>query len=123
MQPLSGKVGGQAWTFGTGETDSFLSTTDSVYVNLYSASFATCTGAAPPADTVIMQMPTAAGSYDLSLQQNATFYVASTTSNYVATSGRLVIDGVVGTTISGGLHATYNGDNTVDGQFHADICP
>ena len=123
-QPLSGKIGGNPWTFGTGETDSFLSTTDSLFVNLYSGSFATCASAAPTgADSVIMQMPTKPGSYDLSLQMNATLYVASTTQNFVATSGRLQIDSATATTISGGLNASYNGSNAVNGQFQAAICP
>src|SRR5262249_50743538 len=124
MPPLSGKIGGNPWTFGVGETNSFLSMADSLFVNLYSGSFASCASAAPVgADSVIMQMPTKPGSYDLSLQLNATLYVGSTSSNYVATSGKLRIDSVTATTISGGLNASYNGANAVDGMFQAAICP
>jgi hypothetical protein len=124
MQPLAGTVGGQPWTFGTGETDSFLSSATSLYVNMYPGSFTACSGAAPSGtDMVIMQMPTTPGGYNLSLQLNATFYVAATQGNWVATRGRLQIDSVTATTISGGLNATYDSSNSVDGQFQASICP
>jgi hypothetical protein len=126
MQPLSGKIGGQAWTFGTGETmsASFVPP-DRFFVTLYPDSFETCVPLGAPTDVnlVTMQMPKDPGNYDLNNQLNASLYVVSTTTNYAATSGTLVIDSVTATTISGGLHATYNGNNSVDGQFSAAICP
>jgi hypothetical protein len=123
MQPLAGTVGGQPWTFGTGETDSFLSSTTSFYVNLYAGSFTTCSQAEPSgASIVTMQMPATPGSYPLSVQQNLTFFIPPS-DNFVATRGRLQIDSVTATTISGGLNATYDGSNSVDGQFQATICP
>ena len=124
-QTLAGKIGGQAWTFATGETNAALSTPDKFWVDLYAATFDTCVafGAPSNADEVIMMMPKTPGSYPLSLAQNATLYVASSSDNWVATKGLLVIDTVTATTISGGMHITYNADNTVDGQFQASICP
>jgi hypothetical protein len=124
-QTLAGKIGGQAWTFATGETNAALSTTDELWVDLYAATFDTCVafGAPSDADGVTMMMPKKPGSYPLSLGQNATLYVASSSNNWVATHGLLVIDSVTATTISGGMRITYNGDNTVDGQFQAAICP
>ena len=124
MQPLAGVIGGQPWTFGTGETNAALSTTTSLFVNLYPGSFQTCASAAPfGADQVTMQVPTAPGSYELSLQRNATLYVANGSNNYIATSGLLRIDSVTATTVSGGLNASYDGSNHVDGEFQAAICP
>jgi hypothetical protein len=124
-QPLAGKIGGQAWTFMTGETIASLSNADELFVNLYPTSFETCVsfGAPTGVDNVIMIMPRAAGSYSLGLSLTATLYDASDNSNYATTNGSLVIDSVTATTISGGLRATYNGDNSVDGQFQAAICP
>jgi hypothetical protein len=124
-QPLSGKIGGQAWMFTTGETSDALSTSEQLWVDLYADSFDACVafGAPPNADLVTMMMPRAPGSYDVNLTLNATIYSASTATNYVATSGRLVIDSVTATTIAGGLNITYNGDNAVNGQFQATICP
>jgi hypothetical protein len=70
-----------------------------------------------------MMMPKTPGTYTVSLGMNATLYSASASFNAVATRGVLVIDSVTATTISGGLHITYNSDNTVDGLFQAAICP
>ena len=38
-QPLSGKIGGKAWTFATGETNAFLSMEATFFVDLYDAAF------------------------------------------------------------------------------------
>jgi len=124
-QPLAGKIGGQAWTFTTGETSDALSTSEQLWVDLYADTFDACVafGAPPNADLVTMMMPRTPGSYTVSLTLNATIYSASTSTNFVATRGLLVIDSVTATTISGGLNITYNGDNTVNGQFQAAICP
>jgi len=123
-QPLSGVIGGQPWTFGSGETDAFLSSADSLFVNLYPGTVTPCSFDAPTdANLVTMQVPTTPGSYPLSLQRNVTLYVASTSFNNVATRGLLVIDSVTATTVSGGLNTTYDGSNHVDGQFQATICP
>jgi hypothetical protein len=124
-QTLAGKIGGQPWTFATGETNAQLSTNDQYWVDLYAATFDTCVAFGSPtdADEVIMMMPKVPGSYPLSLSRNATLYVASSSDNRVAIRGLLVIDSVTATTISGGMHITDNADNAVDGQFTAAICP
>ena len=124
-QTLTGKIGGQPWTFATGETNAALSTTDQYWVDLYAATFDQCVafGAPTDADEVIMMMPKTPGTYNVSLGMNATLYSASSSFNYVATRGVLIIDSVTATTITGGLNITYNNDNTVDGQFTASICP
>ena len=123
-QTLAGKIGGQTWTFGTGETLAALSTSEQLWVDLYPGRFESCIplGAPANADMVTMMMPRAPGSYDLG-NNLKTLYTSRTGTNYVATSGRLVIDSVTATTISGGMNITYNGDNTVNGQFQATICP
>src|SRR5216110_1551635 len=63
-QTLAGKIGGQAWTFATGETNAALSTADELWVDLYAATFDTCVafGAPSDADEVIMMMPKKPGS-------------------------------------------------------------
>jgi hypothetical protein len=123
-QPLSGVIGGQPWTFGSGETDAFLSTADSFFVNLYPGAVTPCSFGAPTdVNLVTMQVPSTPGSYPISLQRNVTLYVASTSFNNVATRGLMVIDSVTATTVSGGLNTTYDDANHVDGQFQATICP
>jgi hypothetical protein len=121
---LSGKFGGQPWTFVTGATNSLQSTADRYWVDAYSESFTPCTGSASlNADDLILTLPTAVGSYPLSLDLNQTFYVASTGDNFVATRGEIVITEISATTITGGANITYDANNTVDGQFQMTICP
>jgi hypothetical protein len=123
-QVLSGKIGGQPWTFAAGESDAFLSTASTYYVDMYPSSFTACATFAAPTDVnlLIVDLPTTTGSFNLSLARNATFYVAPS-DNWVATRGRIQIDEVTATTITGGANMTYNADNTVDGQFQITICP
>jgi hypothetical protein len=119
---LSGKIGGKAWVLGAGETDAFLSSAQALAVSFLPDGFTACAGVAPDADSVLMDVPTAAGEYDLSLTRNATFYVAATAHNLVATRGRLVVD-AVGSTVTGGVHIAYNADNEVSGRFSITVCP
>ena len=123
-QPLAGKIGGQPWTFMTGETDSFLSTASEFWVDAYAESFTPCGGAAPfSVDRLIMSIPTAVGNYAVTLQLNQTFYIAANNDNLVATSGEIDITEITATTITGGAKFAYNGDNSIDGQFQVAICP
>jgi hypothetical protein len=123
-QPLSGKIGGQPWTFATGQTDSFL-TTDSEYtVDAYAETFTACTGTASvTANEVLLNFPKAVGNYAVTLDLNQTFYVAATNDNFVATSGEIDISAITATTITGGASFAYDADNSVNGQFVVTICP
>ncbi len=123
-QALSGKIGGQPWTFVQGETNSFLSDSSSLFVTLYPSSFSACGVATAPSDEreIIMSSPRTTGGYDLSLANTATFYVPPG-DNKVATQGHVQIDEITATTITGGARFAYDADNTVDGQFQAAICP
>jgi hypothetical protein len=123
-QPLSGKLGGQSWTLGTGATNSVLSTTSQYWVDAYAESFTPCTGSASAnADEIIMNLPMAVGNYSLSISLSQTFYVAATGNNFIATSGEIEITDISATTITGGANFAYNADNSVDGQFQMTICP
>ena len=57
------------------------------------------------------------------MSQTVTFYVAATSENLVAIDGRIQIDSISDTTISGGLKVTFNANNVLDGQLQASICP
>jgi hypothetical protein len=123
-QPLSGKIGGQPWTFATGETDSFLTTATQYTAHAYAETFTACTGTASvTANQVILNFPNAVGSYALSLNLNQTFVVAAGNDNLVATSGEIVISDITATTITGGASFAFDADNSVNGQFEATICP
>jgi hypothetical protein len=123
-EPLAGKIGGQPWTFVTGQTDSFLSSSSKYWVDAYAESFTPCSGSASfTADEIIMNLPRAVGNYKLSISLNQTFYVAATNDNLIATSGEIDITDISATTITGGANFAYNADNSVDGQFQITICP
>jgi len=123
-QPLTGKIGGQPFTFATGETDAFLSMGDRYFVTLYGSAFTACAvGGAPfSASSVIFEVPKAAGTYKLGLTQTATLYDGAVSYNHVATRGSIVIDAIAGTTISGGASITFDANNAVNGKFTATIC-
>jgi hypothetical protein len=123
-QTLSGKIGGKAWTFTQGETDPIMSDSSSFWVTLYASTFSACATFMPPEDagTVLLDLPKTAGGFDLSMSKTATFFIPPET-NLAALQGHIQIDTVTSTTITGGAKITYNGDNTVDGQFQVTICP
>ena len=123
-QPLSGKIGGQPWTFMTGQTNSSLSTASLYWVDAYAESFTPCTGyASTTADELLLSLPTAVGNYPLSLDLIQTFYVAATSDNLGAASGEIDITAITATTITGGASFAYDAGNSVDGQFQITICP
>ena len=123
-QPLSGKIGGQPWTFVTGETNSSMSTASQYWVDAYAESFTPCTGyASSPADELLLTLPTGVGNYPLSFDLIQTFYVAATGDNLGATSGEIEITAITATTITGGASFAYDADNSVNGQFQITICP
>ena len=122
--PLAGKIGGQSWSLGTGETDSFLSTSTHFDVSLYSDTFTACSGSSSVDTYLSLGMPATPGDYAISLQGEATAnFVVGGSQNLIASSGHLVIDAVTSTTITGGINVSFDGNNAVDGQFTAAICP
>ncbi len=123
--PLSGVVGGVAWTFASAETNDFLSSSDQFFVEVYAESVAPCTGAGNQVhgNRLIMNVPRSTGDYLLGSGLNETFFVESTGFNYIATEGRVVVNKVTDTTVSAGAHFLFDGNNSVDGQFQAQICP
>ncbi len=122
--PLSGKIGGQPWTFMSAETNSGLSTASQYWVEAYAESFTPCSGTASlTANGLILSVPTAVGNYAVSFNLTQTFFIAATNDNLAATSGELDITAISATTITGGASFAYDADNSVNGQFEASICP
>ena len=117
---LAGTVGGQAWTFKTGHTDAFLSEgEDDFFATFYQEEFTPC-GFEPSGPHLIVSIPKTTGDYEMGLQLNMTYVVDS--DNKIATDGRIVVDSVTATKVTGGLVSEYDGDNEVNGQFEATIC-
>ena len=120
--PLAGTVYGQPWTFKAASTDFFLSKdSDTFFVNLYSSAYTPCKSMDPQGAGLIVELPKMPGDYPMSLSRNLTF-TDGHAGNKIATEGRIVVSTVTPTMITGGLHATFDGQNEVDGQFTVTVC-
>ena len=118
---LSGMVSGQQWSFVAGSTDGFLSEgQDDFFAVLYPKAYTAC-GSEPSGPHLIVSIPKVAGDYSMNLSRNMTFVDGS--DNKIATDGRIVVDSVTSTHVTGGLHGTYDFDNEVNGQFDLTVCP
>jgi len=119
--PLAGTVFGQDWTFMTGNTDMFLSEgEDDFFATFYAESFTPCGSEPFGVPSLIVSIPKTPGDYEMGLQLNMTYTFMS--DNKIATDGRIVVDTVTATKVTGGLVSEYDGDNSVNGQFEATIC-
>lgn len=121
-EPLAGVVGGAAWTFAGGDSDSFLSDADSVFAVFSGAAFAACVDNVD-GPQLLTSLPRAPGVVELgfSSQQTVTFSPESG-ENLAATDGAIRIDEVSDTAISGAIVAEYDDDNAVDGVFTITVC-
>lgn len=119
---LSGAVGGQAWTFVSGDTDFFLSDgEDDFFATLYASEVTPCGFGSPEGDFLIVAVPKEPGEYGFGLSQNMTFVVGES-QNLVATSGVIRVDEVTDTLVRGGLHGVFDGENEVSGTFEITVC-
>jgi hypothetical protein len=124
--PLSGKVGGQAWTLGTAESNPFLSaSSDTFFVDAYAESFDPCGGggSSVKGNQVILNVPKITGAFALGDGFTQTFFLAINNVNLGVTRGRIVVDEITDTTVRGGANLQVDTDNFVNGQFEAQICP
>ena len=125
-QPLSGQIDGQPWRLGTGEA-AFVRGVSAVQylLELYPVTFEPCVVFGAPSDAKIVTMvaPTKVGTYHLGFEMTATLHTPGADFECISTEGKLVLDSITATTITGGLRAACGSDNTVDGQFQATICP
>lgn len=121
--PLAGTIGGQTWTFAAGQTDSYLSKdSNNFFAELYPTTFSTCGFTQPSGNHLIVAIPKAPGEYDMDLGRNMTFVVGES-QNLVTLQGKIVVDEVTATSIKGGLVGSYDGSNSVTGQFSLTVCP
>jgi hypothetical protein len=120
---MTGSVGGQTWAFKAGHTSAFLSEGEpDFFASLYPMTFTACGFSEPAGNHLIVAIPKMPGDYELSLARNMTFVVGGN-QNLIATNGRIVVDEVTATTVKGGLVASYDGQNEVNGRFEVTICP
>lgn len=118
---LAGKVEGQSWSFVTGSTDAFLSQGESdFFAVMYPTAYTAC-GSEPSGPHLIVSVPMTAGDYDLDLSRNMTF-TDGQSDNKIATEGRIVVDSVTDTMVTGGLHGVFDDQNEVSGHFTLTVC-
>ena len=124
--PLAGKVGGQPWTFASGATNAFLSADDDDYfATLFAVDFSGCSDAPQGGVTaVILSIPKTLGTRSFGLQLNGTFVVpgADGPENLATLNGKVVVDAITDTTITGGVRMSYDSANAIDGRFEVMIC-
>jgi hypothetical protein len=124
---LSGEINGQSWAFSSGIAEDF---GDGEYwITLYSVE---PMGDDPCAfdayafeePSVFVVAPLEETDVELSLNDNITFYYYEddTPTNEIVIDGRLIIEEVTDTTVSGALYGVSD-DSELDGQFDAVVCP
>ncbi|HEY4056233.1 MAG TPA: hypothetical protein VGM39_06470 [Kofleriaceae bacterium] len=126
-ETMAGSINGEPFMFVAGETNAFLSEgDDGFFSDLYGAPYTSCGFSKPTGPHIIARVPMQPGDYTLSFQQNMTFTYADDDGeiqNLIGTHGRLIVDEVTTTSVSGRLHGIYDDDNDVDGAFVLSICP
>ena len=119
--PVTGMVGGQAWTFQAGHTDAFLSEgDDDFFATLFPSTFTTCGFSEPSGNHLILSIPKTVGDYPMSLSRNMTFVVGS--DNKIAIDGHIVVTEVTATKLKGGIAAKFDSQNEINGTFEIPIC-
>jgi hypothetical protein len=120
---LSGKVGGQTWSFQVGATDAFLSDgDDNFFAALYATAYTPCSGPEPSGLHLLVAVPKQPGDYPLNLMRNVTFVVGDS-DNLISLDGHIIVDEVTATTVTGGLRTRRDDGNDVNGQFQLTVCP
>jgi hypothetical protein len=119
---LAGVVAGQNWNFVAGHTSAFLSEgEDDFFASLYPSAFTPCGFSEPSGPHIIVAIPKATGEFDMGFGRNMTFVDGS--NNLVSLDGVIRVDSVSATNVTGGLVASYDSDNEVNGTFDVTICP
>ena len=125
--PLAGTIGGAPWTLVSAESSAFLSKdSPTFFVTAYAEAVTPCTGAASSitGNELLLNIPKIAGDYRVNQSLSQTFYLRASNLNLAATTdGRIRVDQVTGTTVSGGAHVRFDANNEVDGVFTVPLCP
>ena len=121
--PLAGTVGGMPWTFRAGATNAFLSEGDpNFFAAFYATAYNPCVDFEPRGPHLLAAVPKQPGDYGFDLSRNMTFAPGDNV-NLVSFDGHIVVDAVTATTVTGGLHGFFDGDNEVNGRFEIAVCP
>jgi hypothetical protein len=125
-QALQGQVNGQPWTIGSATTNDFLSDEETIWVDAHLEADVMCNSfGGGDGPSLIISVPRDLGAHTLGLSLNMTFVYDEDgeTQNLVGTSGVIVVEEITDTQVTASLRATFDGDNTVEGRFTAELCP
>lgn len=126
--PLSGRIGGEAWTFAEGYAEPAPPEATELHVTLYSEPVEQgCSASLLPGNKVLFRMPRETGTYALSLLQSVTLVVEveGGVDNYIATFGEIDVRQISEVAVEAGLVASFNHDPnlSVNGTFTVEVCP
>lgn len=117
---LTGTIAGEAFEAKSGFAKDFFGDGE-YWVELHNTEVEEpCSAQFPAGPHIILSVKPEPMDQALSLQNNITF-AHGEAENDIATSGRLIIDGVQGDRLTGGLIAEM-GDSEVDGTFDVKVC-
>ena len=124
--PITGKVGGMSFAAADAQVDSFLSEgEDDFFIEVSATALASCNDFGS-GNGLILNVPKKVGTFAMSLSLNGTFTIENLETggdNLIATKGSIRVDEITTALVRGGVSMTYNADNSVSGEFEAEICP
>jgi len=123
-QGAQGKIGGGAWKVLAGKAED---AGDSFSVTLYGEALADACAddSAATGDRVLLSLPKTVSTVDVDITklQVITMVDMPDAMNYVSGAGKMAVTAVSATEVSGGLVASFNEDNEVNGKFTIPVCP
>jgi hypothetical protein len=124
-QNLTGLIDGEAWDFAAGHTNAFLSEdSDTFFASLYAEEFEACAFGEPTGPHLILSIPKEPGERKLSLGLNMTFVLDNEDNdNLIGIRGKIRVDEVTATSVTGAIRASFDSDNEVEGEFNVTVCP
>jgi hypothetical protein len=127
---LSGTVDGRPWTFQVGEIHG-RGANGSFLAYMFASTNTPCSGANPPNPALAALIPPHPGDYAMDdpgarvnfLGTGDVDHPGKSRITPAANEGRLAIETVTETRVTGRLRASYDSDNAVDGTFELTVCP
>jgi hypothetical protein len=120
-RPLSGKVLGEDWTFSSGEALADATADHEFYADAYTDPIRACEDL-PDGLGLMLDLPPEPGDYVMRSDDLMIFIDFSGTEQRQGARGRLVIDAVTPTQITGGATIKLDANNSISGRFVFTIC-
>jgi hypothetical protein len=122
ITPAQGVVGGQDFRLVSALVDYSRSDSDEFAIDLYAAKLA-CGSSGSSLNRVLLTVPRRHGDHAIGDGvTTATFVIANGGQRHIA-SGHVQIADVTSSKVRGGLRVHFDGQNRLDGQFEATVCP